>query len=150
MKQILLSILVLSVSIAQAQITINSSDIGQAGDSMIVGNDDPSTTMSVGSTGSQSWSFEFVVDNYNTLKFQDPVNTNSSSTFPGADIAIERQSDTLFFKKDASEFSLDGLSGDVSGVTGVPLTLALNIANDVTQIEFPSTLGDGFTDQATI
>lgn len=150
MKQILLSILVLSVSIAQAQITINSSDIGQAGDSMIVGNDDPSTAMSVGSTGSQSWSFEFVVDNYNTLKFQDPVNTNSSSTFPGADIAIERQSDTLFFKKDASEFSLDGLSGDVSGVTGVPLTLALNIANDVTQIEFPSTFGDGFTDQATI
>ena len=55
-----------------------------------------------------------------------------------------------FFKKNSSELALDGLSGDVSGLTGVPLTLALNIGNDVTQIEFPSTLGDAFTDQATI
>ena len=151
MKQTLLSLLAISLSLLGfSQITIISTDIGQAGDSMIFGNDNPATTMNVGGTGSQSWSFEFLVNGYNTLLFQDPTNTASSSMFPGADIAIERQSDTLFFKKNSSELALDGLSGDVSGLTGVPLTLALNIGNDVTQIEFPSTLGDAFTDQATI
>jgi hypothetical protein len=151
MKRSLLSILAIALSLVGfSQITILSTDIGQAGDSMIIGNDNPSNTMSVGGTGNQSWSFEFIVNDYNTLLFQDPSNTISSSVFPGADIAIERQSDTLFFKKNSSELSLDGLSGDVSGLTGVPLTLALNIQNDVTQIEFPSTLGNGFTDQATI
>lgn len=135
---------------ASAQITITSADIGQSGDSMIVGNIEPATAMSVGGTGSQMWSFDFQVDDYNTLLFQDPANTASSSVFPNADIAIERQTDTLFFKKTSTEFSLDGLSGDVSGLTGVPLTLALNIASDVTQIEFPSTHTDQFTDQAVI
>ena len=112
MKQSLLSILAIALSLVGfSQITILSTDIGQAGDSMIIGNDNPSNTMSVGGTGNQSWSFEFIVNDYNTLLFQDPSNTISSSVFPGADIAIERQSDTLFFKKNSSELSLDGLSG---------------------------------------
>ncbi len=152
MKQSLLSIFAIVLSLAGfSQITILSTDIGQAGYSMIVGNDNPSNTMSVGGTGGQSWSFEFIVNDYNTLLFQDPANTSSSSVFLGADIAIERQSDTLFFKKNSSELALDGLSGDVSALTGgLQINLALNIENDVTQIEFPSTMGDGFTDQATI
>ena len=91
MKQTLLSLLAISLSLLGfSQITIISTDIGQAGDSMIFGNDNPATTMNVGGTGSQSWSFEFLVNGYNTLLFQDPTNTASSSMFPGADIAIER------------------------------------------------------------
>jgi hypothetical protein len=151
MKQILLAVaLITTASVAWSQITITSSDIGQAGDSMIVGNETPSSTMNVGGTGSQTWDFTFQVDDYNTLVFENPSNATSGSTFPSADIAIERQSDTLFFKKNSTEFALDGLSGDVSGLTGVPLTLALNVANDVLQLKFPSTFGDGFTDQAEI
>ncbi|MCO4807514.1 MAG: T9SS type A sorting domain-containing protein [Flavobacteriales bacterium] len=151
MKQILLAVaLITTASVSWSQITITSADIGQAGDSMIVGNESPSSTMNVGGTGSQTWDFTFQVDDYNTLVFKDPSNTASGSSFPNADIAIERQSDTLFFKKNSTEFSLDGLSGDVSGLTGVPLALALNIANDVTQIEFSSTFGEDFVDQAEI
>ena len=151
MNRILLTISAAFIAtIGFSQITITSADIGQAGDSMIVGNVQPATVMNVGATGSQTWSFNFQVDDYNTLVFEDPTNTASGTLFPGADMAIERQSDTLFFKINSTEMALDGLSGDVAGVVGVPLTLSLNIANDVTQIEFPSTYTDQFTDQATI
>lgn len=141
---------VLITSFGYSQITITSADIGQAGDSMIVGNIQPTTAMNVGGMGSQTWNFNFQVDDYNTLVFKAPANTTSGSLFPGADMAIERQTDTLFFKINSTEMALDGLSGNVAGVVGVPLTLSLNIANDVTQIEFPSTYLDQFTDQATI
>lgn len=151
MKKALLGSLGLLISIGlQAQITITSADIGQAGDSMIVGNVEPDSILNVGGTGAQTWSFNFLVDDYNTLVFENPTNTASASNFPNADMAIERQSDTLFFKLSSAELALDGLSGDVSNQLGVPITLALNIPGDVTQIEFPSTYLDDFTDQATI
>ena len=90
MKQILLAVaLITTASVSWSQITITSADIGQAGDSMIVGNESPSSTMNVGGTGSQTWDFTFQVDDYNTLVFKDPSNTASGSSFPNADIAID-------------------------------------------------------------
>ena len=139
----------LSVSLS-AQITITDADIGNAGDSMVVGNYSPDTSISVGGSGNQNWNFPFAVDDINTLKFEDPANTNRAALFPNADIAIERQDDTLFFAKNAAEFSLDGLSGDVSQLTGVPLTLGLSIDGNAKQIQFPSTLITSFNDQAII
>jgi len=140
---------ILSVSLS-AQITITDADIGDAGDSMVVGNYSPDTSISVGGSGNQNWNFTFAVDDINTLKFEDPANTNRAALFPNADIAIERQDDTLFFAKTATEFALDGLSGDVSALTGIPLTLGLNIDGNVKQIEFPATFNSSFADQAVI
>ncbi|GAB5537931.1 MAG: hypothetical protein Salg2KO_00340 [Salibacteraceae bacterium] len=151
MKQLLTAIIaVFTAASLNAQITIDSSDFGVAGDSLVVGNYVPTSAISVGGTGSQNWTFTFLVDDINTLKFQFPANTNRAALFPNADIAMERQSDTLFFKKTAAEFTLDGLSGDVSGITGIPLALGLNIDGDVEQIRFPATLNSSFTDQAVV
>ncbi|MEZ4720461.1 MAG: T9SS type A sorting domain-containing protein [Flavobacteriales bacterium] len=151
MKGILLVLsLIFAASLAGAQITITQNDMGVAGDSMVVGNFDPTTTMPVGGTGAQSWNYTFLVEEYNILKFVDPVTTNSASHFQNADLAIERFNDTLFFKSSAAKFELDGLAGSLTEVLGVPISMALNIPDDVSQIEFPATHLDVFNDNAVI
>ncbi|GAB4376704.1 MAG: hypothetical protein Kow0075_04110 [Salibacteraceae bacterium] len=130
---------------ASAQITITQADIGQAGDSMIVGNVTPTSNISVGPSGNQTWNFNFPVDDINTLKFEFVANTASGSAFPNADLAIERLNDTIFFKSNANAFILDGISGDAFGF-GASMIADFN--PDATQITFPSTYGTTFTDTA--
>lgn len=130
-----------------AQITVTQADYGQAGDSIIVGYDNlPPTGLSVGGTGSQTWDFTSLsLSNINSLNFVDPANTNSGSEFPNADLAIERQNDTLFFQSSASAFVVDGFAG--SGF-GFPINIVADFNPNSTQIEFPSTLNASFTDTA--
>ena len=140
----------LIAQIGFAQITLTSADIGQAGDSMIVGNNSPAAVLSVGGTGSQTWTYNFPVDNFNVLLFQDPLNTASGASFPTADMAIERLNDTSFFKLNSSVFAVDGISGNLSSQLGVPISIALDIAGDVTQLEVPTDYQDAFTDFAMV
>lgn len=145
MKSLLLA-LSLSAPIAlMSQITITAADMGQAGDSLTVGYETPSTAVSVGGTGSQSWSFTFGVDNINTLKFEYVANTSSGAQFPNASLAIERQADTSFYGLNSSALTLDGFAGDIFNL-GV--TYSGNFSPDATLITFPSTLGTNYIDTA--
>ena len=144
-RVLLISLITVCSLSMSAQITINQTDMGQAGDSMIVGNDSPTSNVSVGGTGNQTWNFTFSVDNINTLKFEYLSNTASGSYFPNSNLAIQRQTDTLFFKSSTSSFELDGITGD-----GFNLGVSLRIDFDpnATLITFPSTFGTTFVDTA--
>jgi len=145
MRKTLLSAIALFTTISSfAQITITQADFGTAGDSIVVGTDiAPPANLSVGGTGNQTWNFtSLAVSNINTLKFEDPANTASGSLFPNADLATERQSDTLFYDLNGTEFSIDGVTGDPFNL-GV--NLAVNFAPNVKQVEFPSTFNSSFT-----
>lgn len=146
MKQLLpiLSIL-LSLS-AIGQITVTSADYGSAGDSLVTATDVTTTGVSVGGTGMQTWNYaNLAVNDINTLKFENPVNTSSGSAFGGSDIAIERQDDTLFFILNATELTIDGIAGDAFNL-GASLQADFN--PNATQITFPSTFNTSFMDTA--
>jgi hypothetical protein len=148
MKKHLLLFAGLAIAVAsQAQITVTQADYGQAGDSIVVGYDDaPPTGLNVGGTGSQTWDFSTLsLSNINTLNFVDPSNTASGSHFPDADLAIERQADTLFFQSSSSAFVIDGVAG--AGF-GFPISIIADFEPNSTQIEFPSTNGANFMDTA--
>ncbi len=131
---------------AFAQISITQADYGQAGDSIVVGYDQPSTSISVGGTGSQTWDFTGLsLNNINTLHFEDPSNTYSGSEFPDADLAIERLTETIFFQSTSTEFVIDGVAGDGFGL-GV--SVIADFEPNSTQVEFPSTLNTTFVDTA--
>ncbi|MEQ9187534.1 MAG: T9SS type A sorting domain-containing protein [Cryomorphaceae bacterium] len=148
MKHILLlALATIFTAVTHAQITITQADYGQAGDSLIVGYDDfPPSGLSVGGTGSQTWDFTSLsLSNINSLNFVDPVNTISGGAFPNADLAIERQNDTLFFASSSAAFVIDGFAG--SGF-GFPINIIADFNPNSTQIEFPSTLNASFVDTA--
>lgn len=132
-------------SAAMGQITITQADLGQAGDSIVVGYDEPAAGMSVGGTGLQSWNYSFAVNDINTLKFEFVANTASGAYFPNANMAIERQTDTMFFKSSSGAFVLDGITGDAFGLGA---SLVADFDPDATQLLFPSTYLDAFTDTA--
>lgn len=147
MKTLLPTLLALIASMGlSAQITVTQADYGQAGDSIVVGYDQPSTAISVGGTGLQTWDFTSLsLNNINTLNFEDPANTYSGSEFPNSDLAIERANDTIFFQSTTSEFVIDGVAGDGFGL-GVSVTADFD--PNSTQVEFPSTLNSTFVDTA--
>lgn len=148
MDRILLSLFTLFIATgAFAQITIDQTDVGQVGDSLTVAYESPSTNINVGaaSSSSQNWNFTFAVDDINTLKFEDPANTVSGAYFGNADIAIERQDDTLFFGSSSSALVLDGITGDGFGL-GASILADFN--PNATIITFPSTMGTAFLDTA--
>lgn len=147
MRKLLLSVFALATTLSGfSQITITQADLGQAGDSIVVGNDNtPPANLSVGagSSSSQSWNFTSLsVSNINTLKFEYPANTSSGSQFPNADLATERQQDTVFYKVTTTAFSIDGITGDPFNLG---TTMALDFNPDVKQLGFPSTLNSAFT-----
>jgi len=127
------------------QITVTQADLGQAGDSIVMGYDQPTNAMSVGGTGAQNWVFNFAVNDINTMKFEYVSNTVSGAYFPNSNMAIERQTDTLFFKSSASALVLDGISGDAFGLGA---SIVANFNPDATQLFFPSTYLDSFMDTA--
>lgn len=143
-KSLLSAFAVLTTISSFAQITITAADIGSAGDSIVIGTDNNAPAgLNVGGNGSQTWDFSTLsVSNINTLKFEDPANTASGNMFPDADLATERQSDTIFYDITATEFSIDGIAGDA---IGLGTSLALNFNPNVKQLEFPSTIGSSFT-----
>lgn len=146
MSKLILSALTLVIALSGfSQITITQADFGQAGDSIVIGNDNtPPANLSVGNSGasSQSWNFTALsVSNINTLKFEYPANTSSGALFPNADLATERQQDTVFYKVTSTAFSIDGISGDPFNLGAI---MALDFNPDIKQIGFPSTLNSAF------
>lgn len=146
-KQLLVFLFLGMISNLNAQITVTQADYGAAGDSLVVGYDDfPPANLSVGGVGMQNWDFSNLsLSNINTLKFEDPANTVSGGAFPNADLAIERQADTIFFQSTVNDFVIDGVSGDGFGF-GVIVQVDFN--PNSTQIKFPATFNDSYLDTA--
>ena len=146
-RTLLLSALMVVTSWTFAQITVTQADYGQAGDSVVVGYDNlPPANLNVGGTGMQTWDFTSLsLNNINTLKFEDPANTASGSSFPNADLAIERLADTIFFESSAGAFAIDGITGDGFGL-GV--SVLADFDPNSTQIKFPANLNDSYVDTA--
>jgi len=131
-----------------AQITIVSADYGSVGTTVMMAND-TNASISVGSSGmNQTWNFSTLTfDLLETLDFVDPVTTNSGTTFPGSNLAVESITDTIFHKIDTTALYIDGLAGDIGGV-GV--SLAVNLSPDLKVLDFPTTFGDSFMSIADV
>lgn len=140
--------------LVQAQITIDQSDYGTVGDTFVIGNDIDGNALPVGGPGAQTWDFSSLeADDLNTYKFEDPANTVSGQEFPGANVAIQRLEDTLFFNNTASLLELVGMSGNLfTEVTqgAAIINMAVALSPPLSQVEFPSTYTDAFTDVAYI
>ncbi|MDR9487954.1 T9SS type A sorting domain-containing protein [Salibacter sp.] len=136
---------------AKAQITIDSSDIGNVGDKIYMLNDTAVTglTVGAGSSSAQSWDFTALsYDLVDSVEFESKSNYPEGSQFPNSSFAISLENGIIgFASKTDQEFVIDGLSGDITG-QGVPVVVKPD--GGLKQIEFPSTLNDSFLDTTVI
>jgi len=149
MKQALLTFLsaILFLS-TQAQITIDSSDIGNVGDKIYFGSDTVinGVTMSAGSAMAQTWDFSAVAqDELDSIVFVDPSATTNGAFFPAADMALEGDGTFSYFIKSNTSFSITGEEEDIQGFI---LPLKLEPAQPV--VTFPSTYGTTFSEVSVI
>ncbi|MEM9024237.1 MAG: hypothetical protein AAGB22_10875, partial [Bacteroidota bacterium] len=144
MKRTTILLTALSLGLAaSAQITITQSDIATAGQALLVAQDTASG-VSVGAAGAnQSWDFSSLpLDVVEDITFADPATTLSASLFPNADLAQENPNDTLFYKLTATEWSIDGQTGDI---LDLGFDVRVPFSPDLTILQFPSTFNDNFT-----
>ncbi len=140
MKHSLLLVLVSLLTIAtQAQISIDSSDIGHVGDKVYFGTDTLVTGVSVsaGSSVAQTWDFSGLVqDDLDSVEFVNPASTPSGAIFPSADIALSQDGGFAYLNKSNVALNLIGLEVEIQGVV-------LPISSDPSQtlLDFPSTYG---------
>lgn len=103
--------------IAQAQITIQSSDIGSIGDQLSYISDSSVTSITVATPTGAFQTFDFTslgVTNIGDIQFLDPATTPSASYFPNSNLAIQPSGSSLIYTvKSASSLKIDGLFGDI-------------------------------------
>ena len=149
MKQILLTLLSAVIYIgAQAQITIDSNDIGNIGDIIYFGSDSVinGITMSTGSGMAQTWDFSTLAqDELDSIVFLDPSVAINGSLFPSADIALEDEGVFSYFVKSNTSFSI---IGDEENIQGFILPLKLEPAQPL--VAFPSTYGTTFSEVSIV
>ena len=149
MKQALLTFLsAIFLLSGQAQITIDSSDIGNVGDKIYFGSDTVinGITMSAGSAMAQTWDFSAVAqDELDSIVFVDPSTTTNGAFFPAADMALEGDGTFSYFIKSNTSFSITGEEEDIQGFI---LPLKLEPAQPV--VTFPSTYGTTFSEVSVI
>ena len=150
MKQLLQSALfvfMMTAGIASAQITVTQSDFASVGTTIILANDSVVPgSIAVGGTGMQTWDFTALqLDDIDTLEFVDPATTPNGSLFTSSNLAIETPGQVIYVNSASNGIFIKGLSGDF---LNVGTALSVSLIQDQTQIEFPSTNGDSFTDFA--
>ncbi|KAB1063214.1 T9SS type A sorting domain-containing protein [Salibacter halophilus] len=136
---------------AKAQITIDSSDIGNVGDKIYMLNDTAVSGLVVGagSSSAQTWDFTALsYDIVDSVEFEDKSNYLVGSQFPNSSFALSLENGiTAFASKTNTEFVIDGLFGDITG-QGVPVVIRPD--GGLKQINFPSTYNDSFYDTIVI
>ncbi|MBL4594056.1 MAG: T9SS type A sorting domain-containing protein [Flavobacteriales bacterium] len=145
MKKTLLSLIMLtSIGIysSQAQITVNSGDVVNAGDVVEQASDTLPGAITIGGSGaSQTWNFSALnEDVLDTLFFKVPGPLPGSSNFPLSNIGMvdtEEDSTWLFLTKNGAGLFVDGMYQIQQGQTTVfPLVSTI--------ITFPSTMGTNY------
>lgn len=145
MKKTLLSFIMLfSISIINAQITLNSTDIVDAGVDVIQAHDTIPTGITIGLPGAnQTWDFSAVLDDngQDTLKFRDPLGFPLATDFPAANLVLldtEEDSAWMYLNKNTNGLFIVGRSQMEDGIlTSFPFGGAI--------ITFPSTIGTNFS-----
>ena len=144
LKTILVASILMLSFISYAQITIDSSDIGNAGDSFFVARGfDSSITIGAGGTVHQTWDFSLLSSmEMDTIVFIHKDSTQYGSSFPDADFA---QYDADFFgafiyvKKDSQSTRAIGAAVDLASLGfGVYVQ---DIDPPELVIDFPTTYG---------
>ena len=126
-----------------AQITVNSSDFGTIGDSIFLAvNNNPTASISVGSTGQQTWNFSSIgFGVLDTIYFANPQTTGFSTIFPVATEVTGNDNDLTYFNNNAGFRAIDGQAGDLFGDGNI---YAVNFNPDLTLLNFPATYLDSF------
>ncbi len=143
MKNILSLLFILSASLSFAQISINSSDFANVGDTIYLAtNNSVAANTSVGSTGATTWNFSNIgFGSFDTIDYQNPVSTIYSTLFPNATEAFVNDQDFTYYNNSASSVAIDGESGDLFGDGKI---YAINYNPDLLILNFPSTYLDSF------
>jgi hypothetical protein len=151
-KRILFLVALLMTFCAQAQITLDSSSVGNIGDIFYLGVDTEfDASFSIGNPGTnQTWDFsQLNQDDYDTLFIVDPSSTPYGADFPNANRAVEQGTGTgayAYFVLSADSFNLLGVAADPFQ-TGSPFIVRQNppVASGV----FPFTYGGTFNSNST-
>ena len=134
------------ITLANAQIIIDSTDYATVGDTIFMVNDTIPIDIgiSVGDTGAQTWDFTSLqIDGFDTLIFIDPDSTAFGGDFPSSNLATEDTIVTNFQTSSASQLTNDGFAGDPFGF-GIPVSAVFDPVQKI--LDFPSTFNDSFID----
>jgi hypothetical protein len=152
MKKLFLIPSIFTAIAAQAQITLNQSDFGVAGDTVYMATDNSVTGLAVGNAGvtAQTWNFtSLTIDAFDTLLFVDPAVAPGGADFPDANVALITGNAAIFFNNTASGAAVLGNGGGFGGFafsapfnppfdlltypTGLGTTINQNYSFDVTE-----------------
>lgn len=152
MKKIILFLAAISSALAgQAQITIDSSDIGSIGDQMVYVRD----TAVVGQTAaSPTGAFQtFDYTNLNPtqvgyVNFISPIGTPGAVDFPNANLVITLPSgDFIYSNKTSSSVIVDGFYGDI---LDLGVAFAVDLQPNINLMSFPLNYMDTYTETTII
>ncbi|MCO6501000.1 MAG: T9SS type A sorting domain-containing protein [Vicingus serpentipes] len=144
MKKLLLSLIILfGINSFNAQITVNSTHVVDAGVDVIQAHDTIPTGVTIGSSGAnQTWDFSTVLDDngQDTLKFRNAVGYPKATDFPLANLVlIDTQEDSswIYLTKNALGLAVLGIAQTQDGNTS-------STQFSTVILTFPSTMGTSF------
>lgn len=125
----------------QAQITISSNDFGSVGETFTVGTH-TAPGVGPGNAGpNQTWDFSnLITQDLDTVQFLNPSGLPGSTSFSGANLAIESNDGLFFFDKSSSGVNT---LGGASSLGGVPAVAVYNPPQIL--LPFPAAFNDQFT-----
>jgi|GEM_PF-349701 len=144
MKKTLLSFLLFSgIGVLNAQITINSTHVVDAGVDVVQAHDTIPTGVTIGPSGaSQTWDFSTVLDDNgrDTSKFRNATGYPRATDFPAANLVMidtKEDSSWIYLTKNTLGLAVIGIAQIIDGDTS-----SLQFATTI--ISFPSTMGTSF------
>lgn len=145
MKRIVFALInILSVTCCSAQITLTQSDYATVGDTIIIAND-TMPSISIGSTGLQTWDFTSLQNHIlDTVVYLDASTTPNGGNFT-SNLALDRTTQVDYFTSSAGQYTFDGFAGDPAGL-GV--TSSFVFTNTQTLMTFPATYLDSQADHS--
>jgi hypothetical protein len=119
MKSILtLSVLFISILSTNAQITIDSADLGSIGDQLIIATDTSVSGKTISPASNVTQIFDYTslsVSSTGNIDFLAPAGIPGASNFPNSNIAIFTGNQYIYGIKSNTDFNIDGLYGNLFG-----------------------------------
>ena len=151
MKQLSFLFLIIFPFFLQAQITLDDSDVPQAGDVLTTVNCDVPANFDIGTAGAnQTYDLSAMIPvDTSSVTFISPSGTAGIGEFPNATLASETDGDFVYYQKTSTELFLLGLYIDTSSNnSGQYFASKFNPPNKV--FEIPTTYNTSFTDMSSI
>lgn len=154
-KLIPLSLLGLMAVNANAQLVIDESDFPTAGTSLLFGEDEAITgiTVNVGTASAtpQAWDFTMLLtDTLINTAFYDPATVDGGDAFPTSDLAVDQFGGYAFAAVSSGSVEILGLAADFGALLGlpVPFNAVIPAEDPWTIFTFPSQVGTAYDDIA--